>query len=86
VIPPREVPNGRLPHTPAPDHKSTLTQPPLDTSRPFMDDTERIVARVQGREAWPREARRRLEAQRWPGLIDSVQVLVNATGASAGSG
>jgi hypothetical protein len=28
-------------------------------------DTERIVARTQGREGWAREARRQLEAQRW---------------------
>ena len=33
--------------------------------REFEFDAERIVARVQGREGWLREARRQLEQQRW---------------------
>jgi hypothetical protein len=44
--------------------------PPADGSdgapdRGFEFDAERIVARVQGREGWTREARRQLEQQRW---------------------
>lgn len=31
----------------------------------YVFDSERIVARKQGREGWPREARRHLEARRW---------------------
>jgi hypothetical protein len=35
------------------------------TAAEFRFDTERIVARVQGREGWLRDARRQLEQQRW---------------------
>ncbi len=38
---------------------------PGGSGRGYVFDTERIVARVQGREGWLREARRQLEAGRW---------------------
>ena len=37
--------------------------------REFEFDAERIVARVQGREGWSREARRQLEQRRWENPI-----------------
>jgi transposase len=39
--------------------------PDPDEEEPFGFDTERIVARHQGREGWTREARRQLEQRRW---------------------
>ncbi len=36
-----------------------------DPEMAYEFDTERIVARVQGREGWSREARRQLEQRRW---------------------
>ena len=36
-----------------------------ETEREYGFDAERIVARVQGREGWLRDARRQLEQQRW---------------------
>ena len=36
-----------------------------ETEREYEFDAERIVARVQGREGWRREAHRQLERQRW---------------------
>ncbi len=38
---------------------------PNGSGRQYVFDAERIVARVQGREGWLREARRQLEAERW---------------------
>jgi hypothetical protein len=38
---------------------------PEGSGRRYVFDAERIVARVQGREGWLREARRQLEADRW---------------------
>ena len=44
-------------------------EPPSDVASDvdggFEFDAERIVARVQGREGWLRDARRQLEQQRW---------------------
>jgi transposase len=41
------------------------TEPDAGTERRYEFDPERIVARVQGRQGWPREAHRQLERQRW---------------------
>jgi transposase len=40
-------------------------EPDRETEREYEFDAERIVARVQGREGWRREAHRQLERQRW---------------------
>jgi hypothetical protein len=40
-------------------------KPPAEAQREYEFDPERIVARVQGREGWRREAHRQLERQRW---------------------
>jgi transposase len=40
-------------------------EPDSETEREYEFDPERIVARVQGREGWRREAHRQLERQRW---------------------
>ena len=48
------------------DRDAELTDGDGSPSEPeFEFDAERIVARGQGREGWPREARRQLEARRW---------------------
>ena len=39
--------------------------PQAEREREYAFDAERIVARVQGRQGWPREAHRQLERQRW---------------------
>jgi hypothetical protein len=41
------------------------TEPQAETEREYEFDAGRIVARVQGREGWRREAHRQLERQRW---------------------
>jgi hypothetical protein len=48
---------------PASEQNGSEEQPAEDPLDGF--DPERIVARTQGREGWPREARRALEVQRW---------------------
>ena len=40
-------------------------EPAADPQAGYEFDSERIVARVQGREGWSREARRQLEQRRW---------------------
>jgi hypothetical protein len=40
-------------------------EPESPKEREYEFDADRIVARVQGRQAWPREAHRQLERQRW---------------------
>jgi hypothetical protein len=40
-------------------------EPQAEREREYAFDAERIVARVQGRQGWPREAHRQLERQRW---------------------
>ena len=40
-------------------------EPQAEREREYEFDAERIVARVQGRQGWPREAHRQLERQRW---------------------
>ena len=40
-------------------------EPAADQPAGYEFDSERIVARVQGREGWSREARRQLEQRRW---------------------
>jgi transposase len=58
--PPKNQPDGNQPEgNAAPDSE------PGDSEPRYVFDAERIVARVQGREGWLREARRQLEARRW---------------------
>jgi hypothetical protein len=40
-------------------------EPAADPQAGYEFDSERIVARVQGRDGWSREARRQLEQRRW---------------------
>jgi transposase len=40
-------------------------EPQAEREREYEFDAERIVARTQGRQGWPREAHRQLERQRW---------------------
>jgi transposase len=53
------------------DHERDASDPELvaepepDAEEGFAFDTERIVARHQGRQGWTREAHRQLERQRW---------------------
>jgi transposase len=46
-----------------PQEPSPEVEPPSEAE--FEFDAEKIVARVQGREGWSREARRQLERRRW---------------------
>jgi transposase len=49
----------------APDSREPRETASPDEGPGYVFDAERIVARVQGREGWLREARRQLEAHRW---------------------
>ena len=51
-------------------------------------DAERIVARTQGREGWPREARRQLDAQRWQtaGPVPRSRQRASAAGGAVAGG
>lgn len=57
---PEEALEGSEPPAGEPQHSGALGPEPE-----YVFDTERIVAREQGREGWPREARRQLEDYRW---------------------
>ena len=57
---PEEALEGSEPPAGEPQHSGALGPEPE-----YVFDTERIVAREQGREGWPREARRQLEDDRW---------------------
>jgi transposase len=59
-------------HDDAPrDSQRQTDEPQAGSGRQYVFDADRIVARVQGREGWLREARRQLEADRWqePGVV-----------------
>jgi hypothetical protein len=45
--------------------ETEVSEVATDPEVAYEFDTERIVARVQGREGWSREARRQLEQRRW---------------------
>jgi len=47
------------------DGSATQPEPVPDPEMEYEFDTERIVARTQGRQGWSREARRQLEQRRW---------------------
>jgi transposase len=49
----------------APDGSQPEGEPVADPQPGYEFEAERIVARVQGREGWSREARRQLEQRRW---------------------
>jgi hypothetical protein len=60
----RELERERAGEDPPASEQSAPQEPPVEDPLDGFD-AERIVARTQGREAWPREARRQLETQRW---------------------
>jgi transposase len=45
--------------------EAEVSEPAADPQVGYEFDTERIVARTQGRQGWSREARRQLEQRRW---------------------
>jgi transposase len=60
----RQARERRAAETPK-DQQSELEPEPVSEEVAFEFDTERIVARHQGRQGWTREAHRQLEQQRW---------------------
>jgi transposase len=60
----RQARERRAVETPE-DQQSELAPEPLCEEDGFEFDTERIVARHQGRQGWTREAHRQLEQRRW---------------------
>ena len=61
--------------------EATARQDKPDRSDSHEFDAERIVARVQGREGWLREAKRQLDQDRW---LEAAPVPAVAVGAAAG--
>ena len=60
----RQAREQRAAETPE-DQQSELAPEPVSEEDGFEFDTERIVARHQGRQGWTREAHRQLEQHRW---------------------
>ena len=60
----RQARERRAAETPE-DQQPELAPEPAPSEDGFEFDTERIVARHQGREGWTREAHRQLEQRRW---------------------
>ena len=57
--------SGARPRRPKISSKESEPEPVSAQEEEFEFDTERIVARHQGREGWTREAHRQLEQHRW---------------------